>query len=222
MTPDEIETALQAAFNSCDAASCPLTDQQKQILLRVIEQIQGNSNSRISDIVNPLDELTPEELEAFLQFVKIEEQQNRTWKVQLLNDWLHNNDSGEVQFIRQSYGLQWLNRVESCHFDKYSYYEDALKLRVGDRIEVSNAMWEWVQDDGLVSVNGFPAWCCKWMKFTMAMVFLLIASSASTTALSTKFKASTNGIATIGVGLKSKGKMIFKAITMQLAKVTRN
>ncbi|MBE9051844.1 hypothetical protein IQ243_15715 [Nostocales cyanobacterium LEGE 11386] len=156
MTPDEIETALQAAFNSCDAASCPLTDQQKQILLRVIEQIQGNSNSRISDIVNPLDELTPEELEAFLQFVKIEEQQNRTWKVQLLNDWLHNNDSGEVQFIRQSYGLQWLNRVESCHFDKYSYYEDALKLRVGDRIEVSNAMWEWVQDDGPCKREWFP------------------------------------------------------------------
>ncbi|MBW4555141.1 MAG: hypothetical protein KME59_04230 [Trichormus sp. ATA11-4-KO1] len=156
MTPDEIETALQAAFNSCDAASCPLTDMQKQILLRVVEQIPGNSHSRMSDIANPLDELTPEELEAFLQFVKIEEQQNRTWKVQLLNDWLHNNDSGEVQFIRQSYGLQWLNRVESCHFDKYSYYEDALKLRVGDRIEVSNAMWEWVQDDGPCKREWFP------------------------------------------------------------------
>jgi hypothetical protein len=148
MTPDEIETALQAAFNSCDAASCPLTDIQKQILLQVVEQIQGNSKSRTSDVANPLDELTPEELEIFLQFVKTQEQQNRTWKVQLLNDWLHENDSGEVKFIRQRYGLQWLNRVQSCHFDKYSYFEDALKLRVGDRIEVSNAMWEWVQDDG--------------------------------------------------------------------------
>ncbi|WP_414564746.1 MULTISPECIES: hypothetical protein [unclassified Anabaena] len=148
MTPDEIETAMQAAFNSCDAASCPLSDRQKQILLQVIEQIQGNSKSRMSDVANPLDELTSEELEVFLQFVKMEEQQNRTWKVQLLNDWLHNNDSGNVQFIRQRYGLQWLNRVESYHFDKYSYFEDALKLRVGDRIEVSNALWEWVQDDG--------------------------------------------------------------------------
>ncbi len=148
MTPDEIETALQAAFNSCDAASCPLTDIQKQILLQVVEQIQGNSKSRMSDVTNPLDDLTPEELEAFLEFVKTQEQQNRTWKVQLLNDWLHDNDSGEVKFVRQRYGLQWLNRVESYHFDKYSYFEDALKLRIGDRIEVSNALWEWVQENG--------------------------------------------------------------------------
>ncbi|MBH8575608.1 hypothetical protein I8752_21880 [Nostocaceae cyanobacterium CENA369] len=148
MTPDEIEAVLEVAFNSCDAASCPLTDTQKQILLQVVEQIQGNSKSGLADVNNPLDELSPEELEVFLQFVRTEEQQNRTWKVQLLNDWLHNKDSGEVQFIRQRYGLQWLNRVESYHFNKYSYFEDALKLRVGDRIEVSNALWEWVQEDG--------------------------------------------------------------------------
>ncbi|MDF2388328.1 hypothetical protein JMG10_43300 [Nostoc ellipsosporum NOK] len=156
MTPDEIEAALQAAFISCDAASCPLTETQKQILLQLVEQIQGNSRSRVSDVANPLDELTPEELEIFLEFVKKEEQQNRTWKVQLLNDWLHNNDSKEVQFIRDRYGLQWLNRVESYHFDKYSYLEDALKLRVGDRIEVSNALWEWVQDDGPCKREWFP------------------------------------------------------------------
>ncbi|WP_414552342.1 hypothetical protein [Anabaena sp. CCY 0017] len=156
MTPDEIETALQAAFNSCNAASCPLTDMQKQILLRVIEQIPGGSNSKISDIANPLDELSTEELAAFLQFVKIKEQQNRTWKVQLLNDWLHENDSGNVQFIRQRYGLPWLNRVESFHFDKYSDVEDALKLRVGDRIEICNGLWEWVQDNGPCKREWFP------------------------------------------------------------------
>ncbi|MBH8561571.1 hypothetical protein I8748_05155 [Nostoc sp. CENA67] len=156
MTPDEIEAALQAAFNSCDAASCPLTETQKQILLQLFDQFQGNSRYRMSDVPNPLDELTPEELEIFLQFVKTEEQQNRTWKVQLLNDWLHNNDSKEVQFIRDRYGLQWLNRVESYHFDKYSYLEDALKLRVGDRIEVSNALWEWVQEDGPCKREWFP------------------------------------------------------------------
>jgi len=156
MTPDEIETALQAAFNSCDAVGFPLTDTQKQILLQVVEQIQGNSNSGTSNIANPLDELTPEELETFLQFVKDEELRNRTWKVQLLNDWLLENDSGTVQFIRQRYGLQWLNRVESCHFDKYSYFEDALKLRLGDRIEVSNALWEWVQEDGPCKREWFP------------------------------------------------------------------
>ncbi|WP_138497199.1 hypothetical protein [Nostoc sp. PA-18-2419] len=157
MTPDEIETAMQAAFNSCDAIGCPLTDVQKQILLQVIEQIHENSNSGASDIANPLDELTPEELEVFLEFVKAEEQRNRTWKVQLLNDWLLENDSGTVQFIRQRYGLQWLNRVESYHFDKYAYLEDALKLKVGDRIEVSNALWEWVQEDGPCKPEWFPS-----------------------------------------------------------------
>jgi hypothetical protein len=156
MTPDEIEAAILAAFDRCDAVSCPLTDTQKQILLQVVEQIQGNSISGMSNIANPLDELTPEELEAFLQFVKDEEQRSRTWKVQLLNDWLLENDSGTVQFIRKRYGLQWLNRVESYHFDKYSYFEDALKLRVGDRIEVSNALWEWVQEDGPCKREWFP------------------------------------------------------------------
>ncbi|MEH2194641.1 MAG: hypothetical protein V7K98_18630 [Nostoc sp.] len=161
MTPDEIEASMLAAFNDCDAASCPLTDTQKQILLQVIEQIQGSCAFGVSDIANPLDELNPEELEAFLQFVKDEEQLNRTWKVQLLNDWLLDNDSGTVQFIRQRYGLQWLNRVESCHFDKYSYFEDALKLRVGDRIEVSNALWEWVQEDGPCKREWFPCMVIK-------------------------------------------------------------
>ncbi|MEH2406032.1 hypothetical protein [Nostoc sp.] len=160
MTPDEIEAAMLAAFNDCDAASCPLTDTQKQILLQVVEQIQGNT-SGASGIANPLDELNPEELEVFLQFVKDEEQLNRTWKVQLLNDWLLQNDSGTVQFIRQRYGLQWLNRVESYHFDKYSYFEDALKLRVGDRIEVSNALWEWVQEDGPCKPEWFPCMVIK-------------------------------------------------------------
>ena len=160
MTPDEIEAAMLAAFNDCDAASCPLTDTQKQILLQVVEQTQGNT-SGASGIANPLDELNPEELEVFLQFVKDEEQLNRTWKVQLLNDWLLENDSGTVQFIRQRYGLQWLNRVESYHFDKYSYFEDALKLRVGDRIEVSNALWEWVQENGPCKREWFPCMVIK-------------------------------------------------------------
>jgi hypothetical protein len=156
MTPDEIEAALQAAFNCCDAASCPLTVTQKQILLQVVEQIQGNPNFRVSDSANPLDELTPEELEAFLQFVKVEEEENRTWKVQLLNDWLLEQDSGKVQFIRQRYGLQWLNRVESYHFYKYADGEDGLKLKIGDRIEVSNALWEWVQENGPCQREWFP------------------------------------------------------------------
>ncbi|MEA5576855.1 hypothetical protein [Anabaena sp. UHCC 0451] len=161
MNPDEIEAALQTAFSRCDAASCPLTDMQKQILLQVVEQIQKSSNSRVSDTANPLDELTSEELEAFLEFVKAEDEQNRTWKVQLLNDWLLAQDSGKVQFIRQRYGLQWLNRVEAYHFDKYSYLEEALRLRIGDRIEVSNALWEWIPEDGSYQREWFPCMVIK-------------------------------------------------------------
>lgn len=151
MNPEEIETVLHRAFNCCDAASCPLTDRQKQILLEIV-----SPNSRILDVANPLDELTPEELAAFLHFVKVEAEQNRIWKVQLLNDWLLEQDSGKVQFIRERYGLQWLNRVEFHHFDKYSYFEDGLKLRVGDHIEVSNALWEWVQENGPCHREWFP------------------------------------------------------------------
>jgi hypothetical protein len=155
MSPDEIEAALQTAFNSCDVASCPLTEMQKQILLQVIEDIQENSYAGLADVANPLDELTPEELEVFLEYVKTEEQHNRTWKVQLLNDWLQQKNSGTVNFIRKRYGLQWLNRVEAYHFEKYSYF-DALKLRIGDRIEISNALWEWVQENGPCSREWFP------------------------------------------------------------------
>ncbi|MBW4597243.1 MAG: hypothetical protein KME46_31195 [Brasilonema angustatum HA4187-MV1] len=146
MSPDEIKAVLQAAFDRCDVASCPLSDEQKQILLQILEQIKG-SQTGVSDSANPLDELTKEELQAFLEFFKAQEQQNGSWKAQLLNDWLNENDSGAVQFIRDRYGLPWLNRIEPYHFDKY-FTEDVLKLKVGDRIEICNALWEWVQDNG--------------------------------------------------------------------------
>lgn len=147
MSPDEIEVALQAAFFRCDAASCPLTDTQKDILLEVVERIKEQSNLGLSDIDNPLDDLTSEELEAFLQFVKAQEEQNSSWKAQLLNDWLQENETGAVQFIRKQYGLQWLSRLEKHHFDKY-FTQNVPKLKIGDRIEVCSALWEWVQENG--------------------------------------------------------------------------
>jgi hypothetical protein len=146
MTPDEIEVALQAAFNRCDAARCPLTDGQKTILLQIVSnQINQNSSQSLSDDVNPLQELTSEELQIFSEFVKEHEVQNRSWKVELLNDWLQEKDSGVVHFIRERYGIQWLNRIEKYHFDEYDR-KDTLKLKVGDRIEVCNGLWEWVQE----------------------------------------------------------------------------
>lgn len=163
MTPAEIEAALQAAFNSCDSASCPLTDRQKLILLQVVAELtrlsQGlpDTIAAVSDTANPLDDLRSDERQSFLQFVKEQEQQNRPWKIQLLNDWLNDRDSGAVQFIRDRYGPQWLNRIEPVHFTKYAAIdaEEALKLKVGDRIEVSNGLWEWVQETGPCSREWF-------------------------------------------------------------------
>ena len=138
MTPDEIEVALQSAFNRCDAARCPLTDGQKMILLQVVsKQFNENSSQGLLDDVNPLKELDSKELEIFSRYVKEQEQQNRSWKVQLLNDWLQEKDSGVVQFIRKRYGIQWLSRIEKYHFDELST-EASLKLKVGDCIEVCN------------------------------------------------------------------------------------
>ncbi|MFB2923484.1 MULTISPECIES: hypothetical protein [Aerosakkonema] len=154
MTKEEIEAALQAAFDRCDAASCPLTETQKQILLQVAEnltRIQSQpSGDRSPSSTNPLEELTDNEQETFLEFVREQERQDRSWKIQLMNDWLNNRTSGEVQFIRDRYGLQWLNRVKQSHLAEYSDRtpDEILKLKVGDRIEVSNSLWEWVQENG--------------------------------------------------------------------------
>jgi hypothetical protein len=166
MNPNEMEAVLQLAFIQCEAASCPLTEQQKQILLRVVteavarETLLSSANSdQESESTNPLDELTPQERQALLQFVKQQEKLDRPWKITLLNDWLHNRPSGAVQFIRDRYGPQWLNRVKSVHLAQYLEAEtssDGLKLKVGDRIEVSNGLWEWVQENGPCSREWFP------------------------------------------------------------------
>ncbi|HEY9602124.1 MAG TPA: hypothetical protein V6C85_10975 [Allocoleopsis sp.] len=165
MTPAEIEAVLQAAFIQCEAMLCALTDRQKQILLQVaIEsvtsdlQLSSAEENPNSEGENPLDELTPEQRKALLEFVKEQETQDRPWKIKLLNDWLHDRDSGTVQFVREQYGPQWLNRVKPSHLEPYFNAEtlsDGLKLNVGDRIEVSNGLWEWVQEDGPCSREWF-------------------------------------------------------------------
>jgi hypothetical protein len=162
MSPAELEAALQAAFSRCDASNCPLTDMQKQILLQVVEkltrkQLELLDTSVESDNANPLDELTPDQRQSFLQFVKEQEEQNSLWKIQLLNDWLQERDSGPMQFIRDRYGPQWLNRIQPIHFGKYAELEgeEALNLKVGSRIEVSNGLWEWVQETGPCSREWF-------------------------------------------------------------------
>lgn len=148
MTNDEIEAVLQVAFRECEAALCPLSDQQKALLLQVFST---GELSLMAANNNPLDELTVQQRQDLLQFVKEQEKQDCPWKIKLLNDWLHDLDSGTVQFIRDSYGPQWLNRVKPVHLAQYFEAQTALeglKLKVGDRIEVSNGLWEWVQEEG--------------------------------------------------------------------------
>lgn len=158
MSQTEIEAALKAAFDQCNAANCPLTEVQKQILLQVAQRVSSTGEETAnSEGTNPLDELTAEERLALLEFVKEQESLNKPWKIQLLNDWLNNTNSGAVQFIRDRYGLQWLNLVQPGHLAEYfERLEDELKLKVGDRIEVSNGLWEWIQEDGPCSQMWVP------------------------------------------------------------------
>jgi hypothetical protein len=166
MTPAEIEALLKVAFIQCETALCPLSDQQQQILLQLVvasvtrEALVSSANDDTDgEIGNPLDELTPEQRQALLQFVKEQEKQERPWKIKLLNDWLHDRNSGTVQFLRDSYGPQWLNRIKPVHLAQYFAAEtssEGLRLKVGDRIEVSNGLWEWVQEDGPCSREWFP------------------------------------------------------------------
>lgn len=163
MDPGEFEAALQTAFTRCDAASCSLTERQKQILLQAVEELKLRQTELLDTSIievngdNPLDELTPEQRQRFLQFVREQERQHLSWKTQLLNDWLHDRDSGAVQFVREQYGPAWLNRIKPVHFNKYAEMgrEQPLKLKVGDRIEVSNGLWEWVQETGPCSREWF-------------------------------------------------------------------
>jgi hypothetical protein len=164
MTEPEIEVVLQTAFEQCKDAGYPLGDSQKQILLTAIAQMLAQMltdpspavnradrplsslDPSIPEIINPLDELTSEQRQTLLSFIQEQESQDRPWKIQLLNDWLQGQESGSMQFIRELYGPQWLERVQPVHLAEYA--EDALILKVGDRIEVSNSLWEWVQDEG--------------------------------------------------------------------------
>lgn len=172
MTQSEIEAALSAAFSQCEAAFHPLSDRQKQILLQTMRaavQFKMTTNQQGGDrelstftaessLGNPLEQLTAEERQTFLAFVKAQERQNQPWKVTLLNDWLSGRTSGAVQFIRERYGIQWVEQITPIHLARYIDLEgsDVPRLRVGDRIEVTNGLWEWVQETGPCSREWFP------------------------------------------------------------------
>ncbi|WP_088891937.1 hypothetical protein [Leptolyngbya ohadii] len=171
MSSMEIEAALRLAFGECLAAGCPLDPTQQQILLHVLLEklvaptpLQASPASRnpsddpeASPMAppNPLDDLTPVQRRTLFRYIEEQNRQNRSWKAQLLNDWLQGQDSGAIQFIRTQYGLTWLEQIQPTHIAAYAE-EAAMTLSVGDRIEVSNGLWEWVQEDGPCSREWIP------------------------------------------------------------------
>lgn len=155
MDQAEIEAALQAAFRQCEAAGHALNQVQKQVLLQAVETLTDSFNQGEREPGNPLDELTPDQRQALLQFVAEQEQEDLPWKTKLLNDWLQGRDSGAVQFIRDRYGLQWLDKVKPSHLTVYQH-AGALGIKVGDRLEVSNSLWEWIPDAGTASREWYP------------------------------------------------------------------
>lgn len=155
MTPDEVSAALEAAFHQCEMAAIPLSQQQQQILRQTLGEPEQNGQDPIT---NPLAQLSPPERQALLQFIRLQTQEGLAWKTTLLNDWLEGKDSGAVQFIRDHYGMQWLEQVQPVHLNAYEDPEenDTLRLQVGDRIEITNGLWEWVQENGPCSREWFP------------------------------------------------------------------
>jgi len=149
----EIEAALMAAFNQCDATDCTLTAAQVMILRQALGLVGTDQNA----VANPLEVLSIEERQLFLSFVRDQASQNRSWKTTLLNDWLQGQGSGDVQFLRDRYGLQWLEQVKPIHLADYDGLNESelWKLKVGDRVEVTNGLWEWVQDEGPCSREWF-------------------------------------------------------------------
>jgi len=145
------DTVLETAFAECEALGQPLNPQQQSILRQVLVRLAQQANGDVS--ANPLDELTPDQRQLFLAFIQEQNHLKRSWKAQLLNDWLAGKDSGSVQFLREAYGLPWLERVKPEHI--FAYHPPQ-RLQVGDRIEVANNLWEWVQEDGPCDRQWFP------------------------------------------------------------------
>jgi len=153
------DTVLNTVFAECEALGQPLNAQQQSILRQTLARVaQGNGNGS----GNPLEELLPEQRQTLLDFIHEQEKLNRSWKAQLLNDWLDGTDSGSVQFLRDAYGLPWLQRVQPEHIRAYRRPQ---RLKVGDRIEVANNLWEWVQEDGPCTQEWFP---CRVIQFEEA------------------------------------------------------
>ena len=155
MDYQELQSLLETILRRCEKGQIPLSKEQAEILQQVLIETLTSSTAELPDEGNPLDELSAEEREALLEFIV--EKGESPWKAQILNDWLQGQNSGKVQFLREAYGPQWLNRVQPYHIAQYLENSDRaedVQLKIGNRIEVSNLLWEWVQDED--SQEWFP------------------------------------------------------------------
>jgi hypothetical protein len=144
-----LEQALEAAFRQCATAGMALNDVQRQILQQVTQTVllkALTSPDAVDPLENPLDTLTEDQRQTLLDFVTECDRNTQDWKTVLFNDWLQERDSGPVQFLRDRYGFDWINRVQRQNIAAYTEGDEP-ELRIGDRIEVSSRLWEWIPED---------------------------------------------------------------------------
>jgi hypothetical protein len=144
-----LEQALEAAFRQCGAAGMALNEVQRQILQQVTQTVflktLGNSETADPN-ENPLKALTEDQRQTVLAYIVECDRNNQDWKTTLFSDWLQGRDSGSVQFLRDRYGFDWINQIQPQHIAAYADRADG-GLKVGDRIEVSSRLWEWIPED---------------------------------------------------------------------------
>jgi hypothetical protein len=141
--------ALEAAFRQCGVAGMALNDVQRQILQQVTQTVllKALGNLEAADPnENPLEALTEDQRQALLNYIAACDRNAQDWKTTLFSDWLQGRDSGSVQFLRDRYGFDWINQVQPQHTAAYAEHEEG-GLQVGDRIEVSSRLWEWIPED---------------------------------------------------------------------------
>jgi hypothetical protein len=144
-----LQQALQAAFRQCEAVNVPLNDVQRQILQQVSQTVLlkalADPNATTLD-ENPLNALAEDQRQALLNYIAECDRNAQDWKTALFNDWLQGRHSGSVQFLRDRYGLDWINHLQPSHLAAYREQPN-LPLQVGDHIEVSSRLWEWIPEE---------------------------------------------------------------------------
>lgn len=143
-----LEQALQGAFRQCDSAGLPLNEAQRQIVQQVTLTLllQALVDPIALEEENPLASLSEEQRSLLLDYVAQCDRQGQDWKTVLFNDWVEGRSSGAVQFLRDRYGFDWIQRLQPVHLGMYREDETAA-LGVGDRIEVSSRLWEWIPEE---------------------------------------------------------------------------